>query len=1157
MTGKSAIAVLVLVAAARAGDEPARVDVGTPDRWTAGEVVTASVMESTRTRVSGAGSDADEPRQAEIATRLDAKFVQRCIEADAQGRAVHSLIRVDAWSMKGATRDDRCLEGALVEVTPAGWTLLASRANPSRLARGWLNTRFGEDPRGFSGGFAELGSGGAHAAGESWVADPPVIAKALVDGGLPVAVEQRKWRFRLAEADASSPDPKAKVVFDETFPVSGEGRAGGRVVEVAEGSTARARGSYSGTPGNWHRDGHMQTVSETSLDTSSGGLSVRLAITAEESEDWSAGGAPPELPAEPAAATACGIGAGERWAVGDTMLERGDERGTAVATPVGADGKDGAPECTANRVEWEAETECVEASDGGMPRVLTLVLRRWKRTHDAESDESLAGAVLRVTRDGWKITMGGDAASASAKEWLESRYGRGVARDDALRAAITPVMRVAAGQSWASDPDETTAALQQRSSFPFESGSVHGTGTVTGLRGDGPDAAAAVGYEVEGTIACAPGCNGAGAAVLNGSVRVKGVAEGPAGRWTRLGSFHDTTEQTVTVPGEPIRRVALTEERRVVRSPLAAEGRSAASWDVSADAKIGRRDFAGAIDDCTKAIGADAKYTEAWFDRARAKAGSGDDEGAIADYTKAIEIDPELAGAWNNRGLLRRARGDLDGAISDYTKAVEASPRFAAAWRNRGRAKADKGDLAGAIADYDKAVEIRPKYADAYSDRAMAHYNRREYELAVADHTKAAELEPKTARHLVNRGNAKSAQGDLAGSLADHDAAIAVDPKYAIAYYFRADVKSRRGDARSALDDYAKAIELDPKFASNWNDRGCVRESTGDLDGALADFTKAMELDPRDSHPPFNRARVRQRKGDVEGAIADCGKALEIDPKYAAAYNRRANYRDDSGDPDGAVADWTKAIEADPEYGGAHMSIARSRFLPGLPTAPVVEGIRRAIALEKDQDYERLWLWLARARAGEQDAATKELKDYAAARKPAAADDWYPVLVGLLGGTTSEDAAFAAAKTSDPKTSGERLCEAAFYAGMLRAIRGDVEQAVALLDRCIATDVRNFTEFGEARRWRRALLLGGATRPGAAPGAAGRVVVGADPRGPLARAGLREGDRIVGVDGVPAGPRDLDTLLSSARPGTHVNVEFVRGAETTRAEVVLGAWGAK
>ena len=67
----------------------------------------------------------------------------------------------------------------------------------------------------------------------------------------------------------------------------------------------------------------------------------------------------------------------------------------------------------------------------------------------------------------------------------------------------------------------------------------------------------------------------------------------------------------------------------------------------------------------------------AYCNRGSAKNSSGDYAGAIEDYTKAIELDPKFAVAYCNRGNAKDSSGDYAGAIEDYTKAIELDPKFA------------------------------------------------------------------------------------------------------------------------------------------------------------------------------------------------------------------------------------------------------------------------------------------------------------------------------------------------------------------------------------------------------------------------------------------------------------------------------------------------
>jgi S1-C subfamily serine protease len=67
----------------------------------------------------------------------------------------------------------------------------------------------------------------------------------------------------------------------------------------------------------------------------------------------------------------------------------------------------------------------------------------------------------------------------------------------------------------------------------------------------------------------------------------------------------------------------------------------------------------------------------------------------------------------------------------------------------------------------------------------------------------------------------------------------------------------------------------------------------------------------------------------------------------------------------------------------------------------------------------------------------------------------------------------------------------------------------------------------------------------------GVLIVSVEPGSPASRAGLRDGDIIVGLDGQPvAGADDLHRLLTEERIGRRLQVAVVRGVEPLRLEVM-------
>ena len=476
-----------------------------------------------------------------------------------------------------------------------------------------------------------------------------------------------------------------------------------------------------------------------------------------------------------------------------------------------------------------------------------------------------------------------------------------------------------------------------------------------------------------------------------------------------------------------------------------------------------------------------------------------------------------------------------------------------------GIAKAEKGDVAGAEADFTSAIQVDPLFVRAWCRRGAIRTGRRDAEGALEDFTRAIEIDPQLAEAWAGRAAAQWAAGDAAHAIEDYTSAIKLAPDDAKLWYRRGVAYGWLRQLDAAIDDYTKSIALDPAYAGAWNDRGNARDQKGDGAGALADFVKATELDPSFVAAWFNRGRAKLAIDDFDGAIADCTKAIELNPKYAAAWNTRGNSRSAIGDHEGAIADWTKTIEIDPRHPYAHFSIARTQFLPGLPAEPVIAALRKSIDLARESDYQHLWMWLARARLGEEAAATQELNEYVAQRKSSGPKDWYLVLAGLLTGSVLDDQALGESMTSDPTTSAQQLCEAAFYAGMVRIQRGDVAKAVELFDRAIATKIKTYIEYTEAHRWRPAILLGATTyaaRPKAGTAGAGKpgalTIVSPDPRGAAALAGLAHGDVVTKMNGAPLKPGQLEQFLMTAAAGTKVRLEVLRKSKKITAEVVLG-----
>jgi lipoprotein NlpI len=232
-----------------------------------------------------------------------------------------------------------------------------------------------------------------------------------------------------------------------------------------------------------------------------------------------------------------------------------------------------------------------------------------------------------------------------------------------------------------------------------------------------------------------------------------------------------------------------------------------------------------------------------------------------------------------------------------------------------------------------------------------------------------------------------------------------------------------QGDYETAIGFFTKAIELDPKNPLVFSARGSARINTGELDEAIADHTKAIELDPTRRAPYINRGVAKVDKGDLEGAIADYSKAIALDTKGTAsgsALLNRGNARQLKGDSAGAQSDYEKAVQ-----------------------------------LAKDDGaYPRFALFVLKSRLKNGQAAgelASALKDW----KPG----WKKSLGLFLSGELPENALLELAIQGDSKTVREHKCEAFYYAGVVRLLKGDVVGGRGLFEKCVATQLHSFSEF--------------------------------------------------------------------------------------------------
>lgn len=268
------------------------------------------------------------------------------------------------------------------------------------------------------------------------------------------------------------------------------------------------------------------------------------------------------------------------------------------------------------------------------------------------------------------------------------------------------------------------------------------------------------------------------------------------------------------------------------------------------------------------------------------------------------------------------------------------------------------------------------------------------------------------------------------------------------------------GDHQGAISHLTLALdsaELSEKErAAALVKRGDSYYATNRRDLAHRDYSEAAILNPGHLQAVLSRGVTNYKKGNIDAAIADFDAAEAIEPRQPEVFNNRAAAYRLKGDFARSVRDYDRAIVLAPDFHAALRGRARTRFYMG-DFAAAARDYERALAIRPDNIYSRLWLYVARGRAGADGAP-----ELARTGKGAEGKAWPGPIVTLFLGGSSARKLLRQARHKDPKRRLQQECEAYFYLGQYSLLHGDRQRAADYFRKSVATGVSNFVEYRAA-----------------------------------------------------------------------------------------------
>jgi tetratricopeptide (TPR) repeat protein len=394
---------------------------------------------------------------------------------------------------------------------------------------------------------------------------------------------------------------------------------------------------------------------------------------------------------------------------------------------------------------------------------------------------------------------------------------------------------------------------------------------------------------------------------------------------------------------------------------------------------------------------------------------------AVTQYRKAIQLDPQNPGPHANLGLALQNLKRYDEATLEYTKAVELDSKNPLPYLNWANALYEEKRYGEAVAKYRQASELDPGDAGSHLNWGNVLQDLQKYNEAIAQYQKASELNPQNPLPYIEWGNALGSQKKYEEAIARYQKASELDPKNPLPYFNWAKALYDQQKYGEAITKYQKASRLDPNDADSYLNWGMALQNQHKYDEAIAKYQKASELDPKNPLPYLNWANVLYDQRKYDGAITSFEKASQLDPKNPIPVR------------EGGIL----------------------RFYLGRSTQSQ-EDLVHALQLDPSDAYSAIWLYLARARAGQD--AKRELQKNAARLN---LGDWPGQVVQLYLEKLSSNAVLDSAKGALTKESKSKLCEVHFFVGEYMLLRGNRADAIRRFKDATATrETDNFAYRG-------------------------------------------------------------------------------------------------
>ena len=257
------------------------------------------------------------------------------------------------------------------------------------------------------------------------------------------------------------------------------------------------------------------------------------------------------------------------------------------------------------------------------------------------------------------------------------------------------------------------------------------------------------------------------------------------------------------------------------------------------------------------------------LDESAAKIKVSDYAGAINDATKAIELKPDFYKAYYIRSLAYSSTQDYENSFKDINTAIEKNSTKYELYYNRGILYRDIQQYELALKDLERTIELKNDFDYAYLYLGECYFSLNDYTKSITNFNKAIQLDSSIAIFYYSRSVYYSTIKNVPQEFNDLKKVISLDSTNSSAfnnlgyYYFK------KNNLDSAIYYYNKAVQADKNNLRARTNRARAYENKKQYQLAIDGFTYNISVLPTEKYFYIRRSELYSLTKQPEKANDD------------------------------------------------------------------------------------------------------------------------------------------------------------------------------------------------------------------------------------------------------------------------------------------------